>query len=237
MEDTNSNGSGGQKVEEPCGCLEILAPQRIITLRTSGQEYLVHENILTRSSHYFRKCLLNRSQFVEARTGIIAFDDVDPVSLRHYINFAYHQSFFSGPGIPKSHRQPGGCVANLARVYRLCDRFLDAALQRDVGNTLVFVLDYRTPSPPPPGQKAPDLGMWIADYAEGYEMLDSGDSGQQLLRERLLGSFCKHFPLSQFREHSEAVAHHHQFSFELSRRFADMLHVQANTIQRLNRKR
>ncbi|KAJ0160173.1 hypothetical protein CTA2_8425 [Colletotrichum tanaceti] len=229
MENTTGNRSGGEKAGDPFGCLEILAPQRMITLRAGDQELLVHENVLTQGSRYFQACLAGSPRFAESRTGTIAFHDVDPVTLRHYVNFAYHRAFFSGYAVPKSCNQPGGgSVASLARVYRLCDRFLNAALQWHVGTALAFVLDLVGRPRPPLGQGAPDLKTWIADYAEAYETLDGGDRAQQMLREKLLVSFFKHFPVIRLREHSQAVAHHPRFRFEVNRRFAILLRMPAN---------
>ncbi|KAF6823120.1 hypothetical protein CMUS01_10821 [Colletotrichum musicola] len=75
----------------------------------------------------------------------------------------------------------------------------------------------------PGARKADDLRAWITDYGDAYEVLHPDVGYQKEIREAILEIFCAYFPLEEFREHSDDVAHCHSFVRDLSVRFSEII--------------
>lgn len=191
----------------------------MVTLKAGDHEFLVHKNVLTRDSAYFAKCLGDPAAFIEAQTSTVTFDDIGFKELGIYINLAYRQALLAGEDI----KIPRCRIKALVKTYQLSDRFLNKGLCTAVQRALSEIFQHSPPCRAPPVQAAQDLSVWIVDYAEGYEALDPEDTNQKNLRSQLLESFCDHFPLDKYRKYSDAISKHHQFVFDLSRRFSDLL--------------
>ncbi|KAF6825062.1 hypothetical protein CPLU01_10515 [Colletotrichum plurivorum] len=200
----------------------FLDPQRMVTLTAEGRRFFVHEHVLTSGSRFFKNYFASSHTPTEPlEYAFSTDDDVHANDLAHYLNFAHCQTLLGRTRESVFAADAGATLTSLVTTMQLCDQFKNSSLRCAVGMSLEQMLRSGPPCAVAPGaRKADDLRAWITDYGDAYEVLHPDVGYQKEIREAILEIFCAYFPLEEFREHSDDVAHCDSFVRDLSVRFS-----------------
>ncbi|KAJ0339066.1 hypothetical protein KNSL1_012158 [Colletotrichum chrysophilum] len=178
--------------------------------------------ILIKDSEYFAACFKNEN-FIEGKTLIVEFDDIDPDLLGIYLHLASMHAIKKfvkfDPGLMKEPKR----LKPMVDLCEIADRFMNTKMTKLVGCSILEIAMDHPIKNVTYDMTAQERSWSIKNYKDAFEALDYGDHAREYMRAKLVAAYCRWVPLGNFRDDLVVLENSPDFVRELTICFASLL--------------
>ncbi|KAK1848804.1 hypothetical protein CCHR01_08569 [Colletotrichum chrysophilum] len=207
---------------EDCPMTKLADEMSIASLFLAPLTFTFKKSILIKDSEYFAACFKNEN-FIEGKTLIVEFDDIDPDLLGIYLHLASMHAIKKfvkfDPGLMKEPKR----LKPMVDLYKIADRFMNTKMTKLVGCSILEIAMDHPIKNVTYDMTAQERSWSIKNYKDAFEALDYGDHAREYMRAKLVAAYCRWVPLGNFRDDLVVLENSPDFVRELTICFASLL--------------
>ncbi|KAK1542158.1 hypothetical protein CPAR01_05545 [Colletotrichum paranaense] len=170
-----------------------------VTLKGGEKVFTFSKSKLVKDSDYFRACL-NSSNFVEGRTSVIEFDDIEPKVLKAYLRIVDMTTtgnpFDEFIAMTKWYREHAGDFVTVIEVYRLADRLLNKPVRVELAESILTYMQHEAVTTV--NKSSPEGIKWLFNtYKNAYDNLDPSIPDEANLQSQIAEVCCQQIDIDK----------------------------------------
>lgn len=170
-----------------------------VTLKCGEKVFTFSKSKLVKDSDYFRACL-NGSNFVEGRTSVIEFDDIEPEVLEAYLRVV-DMTTTGNPmdefiAITKWYGENAEDFITVIEVYQLSDRLLNEPMRVELAESILGYMQHEAVKMV--DKSSPEGIKWLFNtYKNAYDTLDPSIPDEAYLQSQIAEVCCQQIDIDK----------------------------------------